>query len=61
MRTFKVIALSCSGRGKKIYSSGDIVKENGFPDDTVDELVKGKFIVEVKAKAKAQGPGAETK
>jgi hypothetical protein len=47
MRTFKVIALSCSGKGKKIYSSGDIVNEDGFPIDTVDHLVNGQFIQEI--------------
>lgn len=47
MRKFKVIALSVSGRGKKIYSSGDEVDENGFPEGIADELVKGNYIREI--------------
>lgn len=50
MRQFKVIALSCSGKGKRIYSSGDVVDESGFPENTADELVKNGFIQEVKSK-----------
>ncbi len=48
MRTFKVIALSCSGKGKKIYSSKDIVNEDGFPEGTCDELIEKGFIKEIK-------------
>jgi hypothetical protein len=47
MRAFKVIALSCSGKGKKIYSSGDVVDESGFPDGVADELIAKGFIVEI--------------
>lgn len=47
MKNFKVIALSCSGKGKRIYSSGDIIAENGFPEGTIEELIKGKFIEEI--------------
>jgi len=63
MRKFKVIALSVSGKGKKIYSSGDEVLESGFPDGIVDDLVKGKYIKEVEeSKAeKETKPKEETK
>lgn len=48
MRTFEVIALSCSGKGKKIYSSKDVVNEDGFPEGTCDELIEKGFIKEIK-------------
>ncbi len=48
MRTFKVIALSCSGKGKKIYSAQEVVNEDGFPEGTCDELVEKGFIEEIK-------------
>lgn len=47
MRTFKVIALSCSGKGKRIYSSGDVVDESGFPEGTIEELIAGNFIIQI--------------
>lgn len=48
MRTFKVIALSCSGKGKKIYSAQEVVNEDGFPEGTCDELIEKGFIEEIK-------------
>lgn len=47
MRTFKVIALYCSGQGKKMYRSGNIVPENAWPRGRADELIKRGFLVEV--------------
>lgn len=48
MRTFKVIALSVSGKGKKVYSAGQEIDENGFPDGSIDSLINGKYIEEIK-------------
>lgn len=60
MRLFKVIALSCSGKGKKIYSAGDIIDESGFPDGSVDGLIKGKFITEIQEENKSSDKGKVT-
>ena len=47
MRKFKLISLSCTGKGSKVFHSRDnkIISENEFID--ADELVKGGFIKEV--------------
>lgn len=47
MRAFKVIALSV-GATNKIYSSGETVHENNFPEGHVDELVAKGFLEEIK-------------
>lgn len=54
MRTFKVIALSVSGKGKKIYSAGDIIGEDGFPIGSIDSLTSGGYIEEIKVEKKAK-------
>lgn len=48
MKRFKVIALSCSGKGKRIFDSGDIVTEADFPESTAAELVDKGFLLEIK-------------
>ena len=54
MRTFKVIALSVSGKGKKIYSAGDVIGEDGFPIGSIDSLTSGGYIEEIKVEKKAK-------
>ncbi len=44
---YKVIALSCSGKGKRIFSSGDIVNETDFPEGTIEGLILGGFLKEI--------------
>lgn len=45
MRQYKVIALSVgSGRGKRIYKSGDIVTESSFRPGIAEELVLKGFL-----------------
>jgi hypothetical protein len=41
---YKVIALSVSGRGNKIFRAGDIVTENNFPEGNAARLVHEGFI-----------------
>ena len=48
MRIFKVIALSCSGKGNRIFSSKDEVSEDDFPEGTIDDLVAKGFLIEIK-------------
>ena len=47
MRKFKLISLSCTGKGSKVFHSRDnkVISENEFID--ADELVRGGFIKEV--------------
>lgn len=40
MKKYKVIALSVSGKGKKIFESGDTVTEDNFPEGNAEALVK---------------------
>lgn len=54
MRTFKVIALGVSGKGKKIYSAGDVIGEDGFPIGSIDSLTSGGYIEEIKVEKKAK-------
>lgn len=54
MRTFKVVALSVSGKGKKIYSAGDVIGEDGFPIGSIDSLTSGGYIEEIKVEKKAK-------
>lgn len=44
MKKFKVIVLSLSGLGNKIFESGDTVTQDAFPEGTVDKLVKEGFL-----------------
>lgn len=45
MKKFKVIVLSLSGLGNKIFESGDVVNEDAFPEGSVGKLVKEGFLV----------------
>lgn len=56
---YKVIALSVSGKGKKIFSAGDVVNESDFPSGSVESLVKGGYIKEIASKAKVYEPQKE--
>jgi hypothetical protein len=40
MKKYKVLALSVSGKGKKIFESGDTVTEENFPEGNAEALVK---------------------
>lgn len=39
LKTYKVVALTVGGRGKKIFSAGDQVNENDFAPGVADQLV----------------------
>lgn len=47
MKMYKVIALYCSGAGKKMYRSGNIVPENAWPRGRADDLARRGFLVEI--------------
>ncbi len=51
MRTFKIIALSVSGRGKKIFKARSTAREDELPAGAIDRLIAGKYIEEVKPEA----------
>jgi len=54
---YKVIALSVSGKGKKIFSAGDVVSENDFPTGSIQSLLKGGYIQLIeKAKVVSEKP-----
>ena len=44
MKYYKVIALTCSGRGNKIHRAGDIVPEDQLEPKAVQDLLQGNFI-----------------
>lgn len=44
MKQFKVIALSVSGRAKKIFKSGEIVSENNFIPGMAEKLCERNFL-----------------
>jgi hypothetical protein len=48
MRKFTVISLTLSGKGNRIYRSGDVVTQDSV-EANVDELVKGGYLSEVSA------------
>jgi len=50
VRKFKVIAQSVSGRFGKVYKNGDEIEESGFPINTVEGLLKSKYIEEINLK-----------
>lgn len=49
---YTVIALSCSGLGKKIHRSGEIVTDADFPNGRANELVASGFLKVVKKATK---------
>jgi hypothetical protein len=66
MRSFKIKALSVSGRGKKIFRARETAHENELPAGAIDKLIAGGYIEEIKpdpaaekAKAKAEKAKAE--
>jgi len=48
MRTFKIKALSVSGRGKKIFKARETAREDELPAGAIDKLIAGGYIEEVK-------------
>lgn len=48
MANYKVIVSALSGRGNKIYTDKDIVKDTDFVEGRAVELVKGGFLEEIK-------------
>lgn len=45
-KTYRVVSLAVSGRGNKIFRTGDTVTENNFPTGRLAELVKNGHVVE---------------
>lgn len=54
MKYYKIIALTCSGRGNKIHRAGDIVPEDQLEPKAIQGLVDGGFI-EPASKADMEG------
>lgn len=54
LKTYKVIALSVGGRGKRIFNSGDTVTENDFLPGLSEQLVQRGYLVPVDKKV--EGP-----
>lgn len=48
MANYKVIVSALSGRGNKIYTDKDIVKDTDFVEGRALELVRGGFLEEIK-------------
>lgn len=61
MEYYKVIALSCSGRGRKIHRAGDIVPETGFEKKSVSDLLDRGFIEVASDKDMKEWQGAGNK
>lgn len=61
MRTFKIIALSVSGKGKKIFKARETAREDEFPAGAIDNLIAGKYIEEIKPESPAVSDGASEK
>lgn len=50
LKTYKVIALSVGGRGKRIFSAGDKVTELDFQPGVADQLVDRGYLQPLKEK-----------
>lgn len=56
LKTYKVVALSVGGRGKRIFNSGDKVTENDFVPGVADQLVDRGYLVLLKDKVTGEVP-----
>lgn len=59
MRTYKVIALTCTGKGGKIFRLEDEVRENQFNEGHAESLVKQKFLERLTGDADTVAPKEE--
>ena len=53
---YKVIALSVSGKGKRIFSAGDLTSESDFPQGAIESLLKGGYIKLIETEKPKQLP-----
>ncbi len=60
MKTYKVIALSVGGLGKKIFNSGDEVNENNFIAGRAEQLVDQGFLKRLGENSEKANESSET-